>query len=82
MELLTVVEKRNRVLRWHSLLLDLDEQCVRVGNGVVKASQAEFGLLHLLLSRRNLPMSKEFIMSRLFGSEHGRDLRQVVITIE
>jgi DNA-binding response OmpR family regulator len=58
-------------------MLDLDQHCVRVGNRVVAASNAEFDLLHLLISRRNLPMSKDFIMSWLFGHDHGRDLRQV-----
>ena len=77
MELLTVVEKRNRVMRWRSLMLDLDQRCLRVGTSVVAASRAEFALLHLLISRRNLPMSKDAIMAGLFGADHGRDLRQV-----
>ena len=77
MELLAVVEHQSRVVHWQSLTLDLDDQCLRVGSSVVPASRAEIGLLHLLLSRRNLPMTKDFIMGRLFGNEHGRDVRQI-----
>ena len=76
MELLLVVGKQSRVVRWRSLMLDLDQHCLRVGQQAVAASRAELGLLHLLLSRRNVPMSRECIMSRLFGDAHGRDLRQ------
>ena len=76
-ELLSVEKKRNRVIRCKSLVLDLDQHRISVGDDLVSASKADFDLLHLLISRRNLPMTKEFIMSVLFGHEHGRDLRQI-----
>ena len=77
MDCLAVEKKRSRVIQWHSLTLDLDQHRMSVGDRVVSSSRAEIGLLHLLISRRNLPMAKECIMSFLFGHEHGRDLRQV-----
>ena len=76
-KLLTVEKKRNRIVHWHSIALDLDRTRLSIGNKIIASSPAEFSLLHLLVSRRNLPMTKEFIMSRLFGDDHGRDLRQV-----
>ncbi len=76
-ELLAVVDKKSRVLSWGSLSLDIDQRSVKAGGQIIAASAAEFGLLHLLISRRNLPMTKETIMAWLFGPEHGRDLRQV-----
>lgn len=81
MDILSVVGKRKRLLQWRSLTLDLEQQCLRVGEVDVPASRAEFGLMRLLVSRRNVPMSKCAIMSALFGAGHGRDLRQVDIFV-
>lgn len=75
--LLSVASKQSRMLRWRAILVDLDQHCLHVGNRIVAASRAEVGLLHLLISRRNVPLSKEYILSQLFESGHGRDLRQV-----
>ena len=76
-ELFLAEKKQTRVIRWKSIALDLDQHRISVDNDLVSASRAEIGLLHLLISRRNLPMTRDFIMSALFGPEHGRDSRQV-----
>ncbi|MDT7950906.1 MAG: winged helix-turn-helix domain-containing protein, partial [Acetobacteraceae bacterium] len=73
---LPVAKNSSRLLRWHTLTLDLDAQRCFVGDVGVAASPKEFALLALLVSRRNLPLTKENIMASLFGAEHGRDLRQ------
>lgn len=76
MGILPVVEKQPRLLRWKSITLDTDHRSVHFGDATIAVSPAEFGLLRLLISRRNIPLAKDFIMSSLFGPDHDRDLRQ------
>lgn len=81
MDMLTVADKQARLVQWRSLVLDLDGCTVRASGVLLGASPAEFGLLRLLIARRDVPLAREFIMASLFGSEHGRDLRQADILV-
>ncbi|MGI4793212.1 MAG: winged helix-turn-helix domain-containing protein [Janthinobacterium lividum] len=81
MEMLTVAGKQARLVQWQSLVLDLDRCTVRASGVLLGASPAEFALLRLLIARRGVPLAREFIMESLFGSEHGRDVRQADILI-
>ena len=76
MNVLTVVENETRLMRWKSMTLDLDRRTAQCGGVPIAVSPAEFNLLRLLIGRRNIPLEKDFIMSSLFGPDHGRDLRQ------
>ncbi len=81
MDMLAVAEKQARLVQWQSLVLDLDRCTVRASGVLLGASPAEFALLRLLITRRAVPLGREFIMESLFGSEHGRDPRQADILI-
>lgn len=81
MDMLTVAGKQARLVQWQSLVLDLDGCTVRASGVLLGASPAEFALLRLLIARRDVPLAREFIMESLFGSEHGRDLRQADVLI-
>lgn len=81
MSMLAVADMRPRLLQWQSLILDLDCGTVRASGSLVAVSPADFGLLRLLITRRGIPLSREFIMGSLFGAEHGRDLRQADILV-
>lgn len=76
MNILAVADKQTRLLVWQGMTLDLDQQTVYAGDTAIAASPAEFSLLRLLITRRNIPLAKDFIMAALFGPDHGRDLRQ------
>ena len=81
MDMLAVADKQARLVQWQSLVLDLDGCTIRANGVLLGASPAEFALLRLLIARRDVPLAREFIMTSLFGSEHGRDLRQADILI-
>ena len=81
MDIPGIVGHQGGQLHWRSLTLDLNQQSLSVQGISVPASRAEFGLLHLLISRRNVAMSKAAIMAALFGAHHGRDLRHVDIFV-
>ena len=73
---LAVANTRPRILPWNTLRLDLDQRTIQAGGAPVPVSPAEFGLLHLLITRRGIPLSRDFIMLSAFGPDHGRDPRQ------
>ncbi|MDP9095251.1 MAG: winged helix-turn-helix domain-containing protein [Pseudomonadota bacterium] len=58
------------------MTLDLEQQCICIGGAALAASPAEFSLLRLLITRRNIPMTKDAIMAILYGPAHGRDPRR------
>ncbi len=76
MSMLAVADKRPRILLWNTLRLDLDRQTIHAGEVAIAASPAEFGLLRLLITRRTIPLSRDYIMMSVFGPDHGRDARQ------
>ena len=81
MDILSVVGKQARALHWKSLTLHLESRRATVAGAQVPATGAEFSLLHILVSRRNVAMSKDAILNALFGDGHRRDPRMVDVFV-
>ena len=81
MDILSVVGERARFLQWKSLTLDLESRRAEVDCVALRASPAEFTMLQLLVSRRNVAMTKDAILLALFGADHGRDPRIVDVFV-
>jgi DNA-binding response OmpR family regulator len=72
---------RGRRLRFGALTLDPHRRCAAVDDRDAGLSPAEFALLHLLATRRGVPMSKEAIMGALFETAARPDPRIVDVWV-
>ena len=70
-----------RVLRWKTLTLNLDLRRARVNGAQLELRPAEFDILLLLLSRRNVALSKDAILEAVYAPQDRPDPRMIDVFV-
>ena len=73
--------KQNRVYRFRDLELDGENRTLRQGERFVSLPPMEFDVLRVLMKNKNRTVSREQILSEIWGYEYFGDLRTVDVRI-
>lgn len=71
----------NHILEFGPLRLDINKREVHVNNTLVYLTKREFDLLHFLMENKNIVLSRETILERIWGYDFSGDTNAVDVYI-
>ena len=74
--------KNSHIIKFKNIEVDTNQRCVKLNDKEVYLTVKEYELLILLLQNKNIALSRDQILDRVWGFEYGGETRTVDIHIQ